>query len=56
MKEKVAIIPLVKLGNLNFKNVNTRISVTSEPRIGISFFKDCKIYIDNSNNNYKVKK
>ena len=56
MKEKVGIIPLVKLGNMDFKNVNMRIAVTSEPRIGISFFKDCKIYIDNFNSNYKIKK
>ncbi len=55
-KEQVGIIPVIKLGNLEFKNVNTSINVSSQPRIGIAFFKDCEIYIDNSNKTYKIKK
>ncbi len=55
-KEKVGIVPLVKLGNIEFKNVSTKIGIQSQPRIGIEFFKDCKIYIDNINNSYKIKK
>ena len=54
--EKVGTVPLIKLGNLDFENVNTKINISSQPRIGIGFFKDCKIYIDNISNCYKVKK
>lgn len=53
--EKVGIVPLIKLGNMDFENVKTTINVSSQPRIGIGFFKDCKIYIDNINNSYKIK-
>jgi hypothetical protein len=56
IKEKVGIVPLIKLGNMDFKNVNTTINVSSQPRIGIGFFSDCKIYIDNIDNSYKIKK
>tara|TARA_B110000114_G_C14988382_1_gene355500 strand:+ start:88 stop:954 length:867 start_codon:yes stop_codon:yes gene_type:complete len=56
IKEKVGIVPLVKLGGMEFKNVSTKIGVQSQPRIGISFFKDCIIYIDNLENSYKIKK
>lgn len=56
IKEKVGIVPLIKLGDIEFKNVNTTINVSSQPRIGIRFFKDCEIYIDNINNSYKIKK
>lgn len=56
IKEKVGIVPLVKLGDMEFKNVSIKIGVQSQPRIGISFFKDCVIYIDNLENSYKIKK
>ena len=56
IKEKIGIVPLIKLGNMEFKNVNTTINVSSQPRIGIGFFKECDIYIDNINNSYKIKK
>jgi hypothetical protein len=55
-KEKVGIMPLIKLGNMEFKNVNTSINISSQPRIGIGFFRGCKIYIDNIDNSYKIKK
>lgn len=56
IKEKVGILPRVKLGDMEFENVTTKIGVQSQPRIGISFFKDCIIYIDNLENSYKIKK
>ena len=55
IKEKVGIVPLVKLNGIEFKNVSTKIGVQSQPRIGVSFFKDYIIYIDNIENNYKIK-
>ena len=54
--EQVGIIPLIKIGDIEFKNVKTSINVSSQPRIGSAFFKDCVVLIDNSNNRYKVKK
>lgn len=56
IKEKVGIVLLIKLGNMEFENINTTINVSSQPRIGIGFFKDCEIYIDNINNSYRIKK
>ncbi|TXD85247.1 hypothetical protein ESY86_01525 [Subsaximicrobium wynnwilliamsii] len=56
IQEKVGIVPLIKLGNIAFENVSTTINVSSQPRIGIGFFKDCEIYIDNIGNSYKIKK
>lgn len=55
IKEKVGVVPLIKLGNMEFKNVSTKINFQSKPRIGIGFFKDCIIYIDNLDNSYKLK-
>lgn len=54
-QEKVGIIPVVKLGRMNFENVSATINVSSQPRIGIGFFKDCEIYIDNISKSYKIK-
>lgn len=54
--EKVGVVPEIKLGNLSFKDVKTNINVSSQPRIGMGFFKDCVIYIDNIEKNYKIKK
>ena len=56
IKERVGTVPLIKLGNMEFKNVNATINSSSQPRIGIGFFKDCIIYIDNTNEDYKIKK
>lgn len=54
--EKIGIVPSIKLGEMEFKNIETTINVSSQPRIGIGFFKDCKIYIDNINKGYKIMK
>lgn len=56
IKGKVGILPLIKLGNTKFENVKTTINSAKEAKIGIEFFKDYKIYIDNINGNYKIKK
>ncbi|WP_158850613.1 hypothetical protein [Algibacter sp. L1A34] len=56
LKEKVGILPIIKLGNIKFENVKTTINSAKEAKIGIGFFKDAKIYIDNINDNYKIKK
>jgi len=56
IKEKVGVVPLVKIGSLEFRDVRTKINVQSQPRIGIGFFRDYVIYIDNLENSYKIKK
>ncbi|PQJ73634.1 pepsin/retropepsin-like aspartic protease family protein [Polaribacter butkevichii] len=56
LKEKVGILPIIKLGNIKFENIKTTINSAKEAKIGIGFFKDSKIYIDNINDNYKIKK
>lgn len=54
--EKKGIVPLIKLGNFEFENVVTTVNTSSQPRIGMAFFKDYQIYIDNINGGYKLKK
>jgi predicted aspartyl protease len=56
INEKVATVPLVKIGNIEFKDVVVNIRKTSNLKIGNDFFKDHQLYIDNTNKVYKVKK
>ncbi len=56
VKEKVGTIPKIMLGTIEFKNVETDIRNSSQLRLGIQFFKDYSIYIDNTNGDYKIKK
>ncbi len=56
VKEKIGVIPLIKIGNINFPNVETNIRATSQLRIGNNFFKEYQVYIDNVKNNYSLKK
>ncbi|GAA5021942.1 hypothetical protein GCM10011506_01910 [Marivirga lumbricoides] len=53
--EKTAILPLIKLGSIDFKNVEVTVGNSKNMRIGISFFEDYQVYIDNLNNSYKIK-
>ena len=45
--EKVGIIPLIELRGFEFKDVKTSINVSSQIRLGIGFFRDFMVYIDN---------
>lgn len=56
ISEKVGKIPKVSLGGFELENVDVNINQSSQPRIGINFFKDFQIYIDNTNKTYKLKK
>jgi len=53
--EKVGKIPNVQIGQMDFTNVETKINVSGQARIGIDFFKNCQIYIDNSKGNIGLK-
>lgn len=55
-EEKIAVVPVVKLGSHEITNVETSIKRTSKLRIGNLFFKDYIIYIDNINHTYKIRK
>lgn len=56
INEKVGKIPKIKLGEFILENVDVNINESSRPRIGINFFKDFQIYIDNTNKVYKLKR
>lgn len=56
IKEKVGVLPSIKIESIEFKNVKTDVKPTSQLRIGNNFFKDHIIYIDNINGDYKIKK
>ncbi|MCC1484051.1 pepsin/retropepsin-like aspartic protease family protein [Winogradskyella immobilis] len=56
VKEKIGTVPSILLGDIEFKNVLTDIRHSSQLRLGIGFFKDYSIYIDNINGDYKIKK
>ncbi len=56
IKEKIGILPLIRIGDIEFKNVETTVNNSSQLRIGIKFFEKYKIYIDNENKKYKIKK
>ena len=54
--EKKGIVPMIKLGDFVFENVSTTVNTSSDFRLGMAFFKDCQLYIDNDNGVYKIKK
>lgn len=57
INEKIGVISKVRLGTFTFENVDVNINTSSQPRIGLPFFKNYIIYIDNTNNGiYKLKK
>ncbi|MEQ8925157.1 MAG: hypothetical protein RLO81_05050 [Fulvivirga sp.] len=55
--EQIGVIPELSIGDFKFENVEFNINTSSQPRIGINFFKDYQIYIDNLNDGvYWLKK
>jgi len=56
IKEKVGYLSNIELGNIEFNNVETTINNSSQLRIGIRFFEEYAIYVDNINKDYKIKK
>lgn len=56
ISEKIGTLPLVKLGDIEFTDIETTINNSSQMRIGIRFFEEYAIYIDNTNGVYKIKK
>lgn len=56
VNEKVGTLEKVQLGTVDFKEVPVVIRKSSQLRVGMNFFKDCILVIDNLNKDYKVKK
>lgn len=55
-KEKIGLLPRLHIGNTVFDEVEMNIKKTSQLRVGMLFFKDYQVYIDNTDGNYKIKK
>lgn len=53
--EKIGVVPMMKIGNMEFKDVSVNLNRSSQIRLGMSFFKNSIIYIDNSNRRYRIK-
>ena len=54
IREKIGIIPAIKIGEIEFKNVEVTINESSQIRVGINLFEGKLIYIDNLNYKYRV--
>jgi hypothetical protein len=53
--EQVGEIPGVKIGDIEFGSVKTDIRNSSQLRLGMRFFENHILYIDNADGSYKVK-
>ena len=53
--EKTSILPVMKIGDIEFNNVKMNVKKTSQLRIGLPFFSNYQIFIDNKNGVYKIK-
>ncbi len=55
VKEKVGTTPKISIGSIDFDNVHTDIRNSSKLRLGMKFFEECIIYIDNIERDIKIK-
>jgi len=53
--EQIGIIPLLRIGDMEFKAVRVNINQSSQIRVGMGLFKHSIIYIDNENRRYRLK-
>lgn len=53
--ELIGVIPILRIGDLEFKDVEVNINQSSQIRLGMKFFKESIIYIDNTNRKYSIK-
>ncbi|MGB5646912.1 hypothetical protein [Muriicola sp.] len=54
--ELVGSVPLLKIDSAEFKNIEVNINQSSQIRLGMAFFTDYMIYIDNKNHRYRIKR
>jgi hypothetical protein len=55
IKEHVATIPKLSIGNIEFIDVHTDIKISSKLRVGMRFFEKSILLIDNLDNDFKLK-
>jgi hypothetical protein len=55
VNQKIGNLPVIELGNTKIIDVETVIKETTQIRIGSGFFKNYILYIDNTNEEYKLK-
>ena len=55
VKERIGMIPNLKIGDIDFSGVPVDIRKTSALRIGARFFMEYVLYIDNINRDFKIK-
>lgn len=53
--ELIGTVPLLTLGDTTFKNIVVNINQSSQIRLGLGFFKNYLIYIDNLNHRFSIK-
>jgi len=53
--EMVGIIPSISIGDMSFQNVRVNINQSSQIRLGMKFFENYIIYIDNNHKKYLLK-
>ena len=56
ISEQIVVVPKMTIGDLEFKDVEVNLNKSSQIRIGIGLFKNCMVYIDNTNRKYGLKK
>jgi hypothetical protein len=54
--EQVGRVPKMKIGDLEFTDVEVNINQSSQTRVGMPLFENCMIYIDNTNRKYSIMK
>ena len=52
--EKIGVVPQLSLSGIEFTDVAVTINTSSQLRIGSPLFKDCQVYIDNTNGTYRI--
>ncbi|GJM33585.1 MAG: hypothetical protein DHS20C18_25860 [Saprospiraceae bacterium] len=53
--ELIGTVPLMNIGTSVFKNIRVNINQSSQIRLGMAFFENYVIYIDNSNHRLRIK-
>ncbi len=53
--ELIGTIPILTIGDLTFEDIVVNINKSSQIRLGMGFFTDYKVYIDNTNHRYRIK-
>lgn len=54
--EQIGVVNSCELGNIPFENIDFNINQSSQPRVGMPFFKNRALFIDNDKGRYLVKK